>query len=635
MIKYFSNRLQNSNLIILLFIDTASIVVSLILSILLRYDLLFPQELSFVLEIKFLLSTIFLKIFCFRYFNLYRGMWRYTSIFDIIRIVKGNIISTFLFVLIIYLFYSFNGYSRAIFIIDFVLCTVFIGCSRVGIRMFFSNLFSSNNHAAIKKNIIIIGAGFTGEIILRESLKKKGSQINVIGFLDDDIRKQYDRLHDIPILGKVSDLSKLSLPYDEIYICTPSANKNQMRTIVNECKKTKKIFKTLPSISELIEGKVSVSLLREVSPVDLLGRKEILLDTKTIKKFIRGKRVLVTGAGGSIGSELVRQCIRFKPSLIIMIDSSELNLFQIEQETLNLSKTILFKPVLQDIRDKEILNNTFEEFKPQVVFHAAAYKHVPIQEQFPHEAIKTNIYGTINLTELATKHLVENFVLVSTDKAVRPTNVMGATKRIAELICKNENTFSKNTEFMSVRFGNVLGSSGSVIPTFKKQIKNGGPVTITDPDMERYFMSIPEASQLILQAGSLGVGGEIFILDMGKPVKIIDLAKDLIKLSGLEPEDDIQIKITGARPGEKKIEELSLDSEHLVQTKHNKIFILKDLNSDKKIFQKLVNDLLNLKNKIKLKSAEEIRFDLSKILPDYSPNLSLNIINNNEDKAKA
>ena len=635
MLNYFSNRLQNSNLITLLIADSISITLAFLFAIFLRYDFSYPPVLEFAFEIEFILAIIFSKLFCFRYFNLYRGMWRYTSIFDMIRIVKSNILSTLLLSLGFYFFYSFNGYSRAIFVIDFVLCTVLIGCSRVGIRLFFSNMIFSNDHKISKKNVIIIGAGFTGEIILRESLMKRGSQFNVVGFLDDDRKKQFDRLHDTPVLGKVSDLHTLSIPYDEIYICAPSANRNQMRIIVNECKKTNKLFKTLPSISELMEGKVSESLLREVSAVDLLGRKEISLDTKSIKNFIRGKRVLVTGAGGSIGSELVRQCIKYEPSLILMIDLSELNLFHIEQEISNLSKTVLFKPILQDIRDKEILNSTFKEFKPQVVFHAAAYKHVPIQEKFPQEAIKTNIFGTINLTELAINHYVEKFVFVSTDKAVRPTNVMGATKRIAELICKNSNNYTKTTEFMSVRFGNVLGSSGSVIPTFQKQIKNGGPVTITDPEMERYFMSIPEASQLILQAGSIGKGGEIFILDMGKPVKIIDLANDLIKLSGLEPGYDIELKITGARPGEKKIEELYLDSEHFDQTKHNKIFVLKESNSDLKSFETLIDNIQKLKNKLKLKSAEEIRIDLSEMLPDYSPKLSLNFIRDNEDKANA
>ena len=637
MFIYYLNRIRNSNLIILILADTALIIFSFFISILLRYDLHFPSELTFTLEKKFIAGLILLKIFSFRAFNLYRGMWRYTSIFDMIRIVKSNLVASFLFSLVIYFIYSFDGYSRAVFIFDFVFCTTLIGSSRVGIRLFFSNIIFSDNNSLNRKDVIIIGAGFTGESILRESLRKKNSLINVIGFIDDDKKKQFDRLHNVPVLGKVSDLNNISIPYSEIYICAPSATSDQMKRIINECRNTRKPFKTLPSISELIEGKVSASLLREVSPVDLLGRDEISLDKNSIKKFIKGKRVLVTGAGGSIGSELVRQCINYDPSLLIMIDSSELNLFQIDQETSNISTSVLFKPILLDIRDSLSLNKCFSEFKPQVVFHAAAYKHVPIQEHFPQEAIKTNIFGTVNLLNICRNNYIEKFVLVSTDKAVRPTNVMGATKRIAELLCQSSNIKSKKTEFICVRFGNVLGSSGSVIPTFQKQIKSGGPLTITDPGMMRYFMSIPEASQLILQAGAIGQGGEVFILDMGEPVKILDLAEELIRLSGLEPGDDIPIKITGARPGEKKVEELSLASENLDETKHDKIFVLKDSTLDLKSSKTLLENINALKNNLKLISAEEIKTELSNILPDYTPNLSLShgSGNSNIDKAEA
>ena len=367
-----------------------------------------------------------------------------------------------------------------------------------------------NSFREIIKNILLIGAGDTGQTILRQLLPKASSYMNVVGFLDDNPRKIGRRIHGFTVLDKISGLSNLNVPIDEIYICVPSANREQMRKIIEECKKSKIPFKTLPSISELMQGKVSISQLREVSLSDLLGREEIVLKKSSINKFIKGKRVLVTGAGGSIGSELVRQCIKFEPSVLVLVDISELNLFEIDREITNNKSTILFKPVLCDVRDYSVINQVFDEFHPQVVFHAAAYKHVPMQENFPWEAIKTNVFGTVNLSDIATKHNVEKFVLVSTDKAVRPTNVMGATKRLAEMITQNYNSLRGSTEFMAVRFGNVLGSSGSVIPIFQEQIKNGGPVTITDPDMERYFMSIPEASQLTLQAGSLGVGGEVF-----------------------------------------------------------------------------------------------------------------------------
>ena len=306
--------------------------------------------------------------------------------------------------------------------------------------------------------------------------------------------------------------------------------------------------------------------------------------------------------------------MKFKPSVIVMMDISELNLFEIDREILSDDTKILFKPVLSDIRDYSVVNKVFNEFKPQVVFHAAAYKHVPMQEYFPWEAVKTNVFGTSNVSNISIKHNVDKFVLVSTDKAVKPANVMGATKRLAEIITQNYNNLNNHTEFMAVRFGNVLGSSGSVIPIFQEQIKKGGPITITDPEMERYFMSIPEASQLILQAGSLGAGGEVFILDMGAPIKIIDIAIELIRLSGYEPELDIAIKFTGTRPGEKKIEELSLNSEKLDKTKHDKIFVLNNLDINEEKISEIILGIEKLKDNLSEKTANQVRSILSSIL---------------------
>ena len=449
-----------------------------------------------------------------------------------------------------------------------------ISSSRLSIRMYFNYYknFEKNkklNHS--KKNVIIVGAGYSGQNIANQILSDKRSELNVIGFVDDNKKKIGKILHGFNVLGPVSTLKESALKFDEILICVPSATVSEMQRIVKYCKESGKNFKTLPSLSEVMEGKISISQLRDVSFKDLLRREEIFLDKTAIVNLLRGKRVLVTGAGGSIGSELVRQCIKFNPSLLIMIDYSELNLFEIERDISRIDSNILFKPILADIRDYSNIKFIFKEYKPQVVFHAAAYKHVPMQENFPWEAIKTNIFGTMNLSEIAVKYEVEKFVLVSTDKAVKPTNVMGATKRLAEIIIQSSNDKQKNTEFMAVRFGNVLGSSGSVIPIFKDQIKKGGPITITDPDMERYFMSIPEASQLILQAGSLAEGGEIFVLDMGETVKIIDLAMDLIKLSGFKP-NQIPIEITGSRPGEKK-GRIIVTIRKFRWTKHDRFFL--------------------------------------------------------------
>ena len=623
--KYF-NSLIHRNLLVLLGIDSIIIVSSFYLSALFRYDFLLTSEILVHLQnLKNITLLVILKISLFRLFSLYRGMWRYTSIWDMLNIIKANIIASLSVVLIVGYFFSFKGISRSIFIIDFIICTGLIGTSRVGIRIFFTHLISLlkiDKFQLTKKNILLIGAGNTGQMILRQTLQKSHSSIHVVGFLDDNSKKIGLKLHGVQILGAVNSLSTLQIDFDEIFICVPSADREQMRYIVDKCKKTGKPFKTLPSIDELVEGKVSINQFREVSLLDLLGREEVTLDKKSINSFIKGKRVLVTGAGGSIGSELVRQCIKFEPSVLVMMDISELNLFEIDREIISEESNILFKPVLSDIRDYSVVDQVFDEFKPQVVFHAAAYKHVPMQEYFPWEAVKTNIFGTSNVSNIAVKYDVEKFVLVSTDKAVKPVNVMGATKRLAEMVTQNKNRNQNKTEFMAVRFGNVLGSSGSVIPIFQEQIKNGGPVTVTDPDMERYFMSIPEASQLILQAGSLGIGGEVFILDMGAPIKIIDIANELIRLSGYEPNLDIEVQFTGTRPGEKKIEELALPTEKLDKTKHDKIFVLNDQNITNKKLSHIINGIKDLEKGLSGRSANQVRTILSSILPEYKPDLA-------------
>ncbi len=614
------------NLILLLISDTLIILTAFYFSALIRFDFIIPNDLLTFITYQNFTLILFIKVSSFRIFALYRGMWRYTSVWDMINIIKGNMLATFLIINVIIFSIGFQNISRSLIIIDFIICTGMISVSRLGIRMFFSHIkeFLKTDDIYNKRNILLIGAGDTGQTILRQTLQKADGPIRIIGILDDNQNKIGRRMHGVPILGSVDILSKIKINFDEIYICVPSANRYQIRQIVQECKKTGKPFKTLPSISELIEGKVSISQFREVSLLDLLGRDEIELDEGSINNFIKGKRVLVTGAGGSIGSELVRQCIKFDPSVLVMMDISELNLFEIDREIINDDSHILFKPVLSDIRDYSVVDQVFKEFKPQVVFHAAAYKHVPMQEYFPWEAVKTNVFGTSNVSDISIKYDVEKFVLVSTDKAVKPVNVMGATKRLAEMVTLNYNRKQNNTEFMAVRFGNVLGSSGSVIPIFQEQIKNGGPVTVTDPDMERYFMSIPEASQLILQAGSLGIGGEVFILDMGDPIKIIDIANELIRLSGYEPDLDISIEFTGTRPGEKKIEELSLPSEQLDNTKHEKIFVLNDPDITNETLSNVIIGIKELENELSGRTPNQVRAILSSILPEYQPDLKSN-----------
>lgn len=623
--KYFKKIIRDKNFLMLLSSDIVLISSAFFISVLFRYEFVFHAEVANIVTPLSFLAFIFTKLFSYKIFGLFRGMWRYTSVWDMINVFKANLFASALIISGVYAFSGFEGISRAIFVLDLFICSMLTGSSRLGIRLFFSHFIyflKLNNKQKNHKNVILIGTGDTCQTIIRQTLQMPKRAIRIIGMLDDNEKKVGYRIHDVPLIGTIDSLSTLNIDFDEIYICLPSADRKQMLRIVEECKKTKKPFKTLPSISELVEGKVSISQFRDVSLMDLLGREEIKLNKKSINNFIKGKRVLVTGAGGSIGSELIRQCAKFNPSVLIMMDISELNLFEIDRELVSKDSNILFKPILSDIRDYSVVDQVFNEFKPQVVFHAAAYKHVPMQEDFPWEAVKTNVIGTDNVSKVSINYGVEKFVLVSTDKAVKPANVMGATKRLAELITQDYNRKQIDTEFMAVRFGNVLGSSGSVIPIFQEQIKNGGPVTVTDPEMERYFMSIPEASQLILQAGSLGLGGEVFILDMGDPIKIIDIANELIRLSGYEPDLDIPIEFTGTRPGEKKIEELSLPTEHLDKTKHDKIFVLNDPDITNEAINKIIIGVKRLEKSLYGNNANQIRSILSSILPEYKPNLT-------------
>jgi FlaA1/EpsC-like NDP-sugar epimerase len=426
-------------------------------------------------------------------------------------------------------------------------------------------------------------------------------------------------LHGKKIFSKVSELPTLKIPFDEVIITAPSASGQQMRKIVTSCKETGKRYRTVPGLNELMDQKVTVSSIRDVSYADLLGREEVKLDMNSIDNMISGKRVLITGAGGSIGSELVRQTLKYKPSELICLDHSEEKIFNMSQELDKIDSLITIKTVLASINNIKEIEKVFLDNRPEIVFHAAAYKHVPIQEIHPWTAVRTNIGGTLNLVNCADKHKSTKFILVSTDKAVNPVNVMGATKRVAERIIQSINQESK-TSFMAVRFGNVLGSSGSAIPTFQKQINKGGPLTITHPEMTRYFMSIQEASQLILQCGSIGKEGEIFLLEMGKPIKILQMAKDLIRLSGFEPDIDIPIVFTGLRPGEKLYEELQLFNEKKVVTSHKKIMVLKSSISLMKWIL-LSTEIKKLIQNSEELDAESIRRMLKKLSPDYQPNL--------------
>jgi len=609
----------SKNLRILILSDIISVLLGFIFAFFIRNDFRIPQILFDPNLFKFFGLVIISKLSSFYLFDLYKGMWRYTGILDMFNIAKANITGSMVSIAMIGYFIGFNNnIPNSVFAIDLMICFGFTSFSRLGIRMIFSYLINPKPYKIeFSKRVMLIGAGSTGSFICRELLNDSKHLMDPIGFLDDNSSNKGRYIHGKPVLGKISDLSDYMNKYDEALICCPNLPRKELYRIIEICKDAGKPFRTLPSVEEVVSGKLSINQLKEVSILDLLGRNEVNLNKNSIKKFLRGKRILITGAGGSIGSELVRECLKYEPALLVMLDNSEYNLFQIEREILEKPSNVLTKPLLTNVRDRDILSKVFNEYEPQIIFHAAAYKHVSMQEAFPWEAVETNVHGTTNLVNLSLQHNIEKFVLVSTDKAVKPINVMGATKRLAELICQGADSNCK-TSFIAVRFGNVLGSSGSVIPIFQEQIRSGGPITITDPDMERYFMSVTEAAQLILQSGELGKGGEIFALDMGRPIKILDIANELIKLSGLEPDIDIPISFIGARPGEKNFEELILESKSFHKTVHKKILEIRPTLSDEEI-QEIAS---KIKKGVLIGHEfdnNQLRSILASLIPEYRP----------------
>ena len=612
---------KSRNIFVFSLVDISLVLGALFIAFLLRFDFFIPEYIIGNL-FTYIPVILFAKLTSFFIFGLYRGMWRYTSISDFISIVQASSFGSLLSLAIFALLYGLSGFPKTVLFIDYALCTIFLGASRASIRIYFSNIsedqtiIGRNTPMKSRKKLIMIGAGGSAERIIREIRDNRGMKFVVVGILDDDTSKSGATIHSVPILGSIDELPNFNIPFDEIIICLPTATNVEMRRIIAICKSVGKPYRTLPAYSELIDGKVSMKSVREVSMVDLLGRKEVELDRSSISQYIYGKRVLVTGAGGSIGSELVRNCLTFDPDLLILLDQSEHNLFKIERECEGSKHPVSFQPILGDIRDKTLLQRVFSSFNPDVVFHAAAYKHVPMQEDHPWEAILTNIQGTLNLIDASEDYNVNRFVLVSTDKAVNPTNIMGATKRVAEKLIQSK-SIDSNVKFMAVRFGNVIGSSGSVIPTFQEQIRNGGPITITNPNMQRYFMSISEAAQLILQAGAMGSGGEIYVLDMGKPVNIQDIAYELIRLSGLEPETDIGIEYIGMRQGEKMYEELQTQEENIIDTGHDKILVLK--NGQGNNWDKLLDDVSEIVDSAKYYDYHKVTAELKKFIPEYVP----------------
>jgi len=603
-------------------------VVALYSSYLIRFEFL-PTSFDYRQIFNLLLWIVPLKVVIFFFVGLYQGLWRFTGIRDLWLLARACFLSTVIVMVIILFTYRFMGYSRAVFIADGIITFILTGGFRMAIRSFYSlrvNTTTNGHHLVSRKNkILIIGAGQAGEKILREIMDNYTLNYHVVGFIDDDPGKQGRTIHGVGVLGNLKRLPMIikQANIQQILVAVPSATGDQIRRIVEACQQNNTSYKIVPGIGDLIDGRVSVKLLRDISYEDLLGRSPVHLDIKGIRGYLDSRTILITGCGGSIGSELCRQVLKYQPRNLILLDSSEANLFQIQMEIQNENYCRHCVAILGAVQNKTLMNDVFAKYKPDVVFHAAAYKHVPMLEKNPWQAVYNNIVGSRVVMEMAVKYHVDRFVLVSTDKAVRPTNVMGASKRVTELImqCQQGN----GTKFMAVRFGNVVGSSGSVIPFFRRQIEQGGPVTVTHPDVNRFFMTIPEASQMILQAGTMGKGGEVFILRMGTPVKIDDMARDLIRLSGKKPDVDIKIVYIGLRDGEKLYEELITVGEDILPTGHEKVMVLcsngyfNNAKNPQEAIKHLYREIDELVKMAALHDANGIKRKLKYIVPEFTP----------------
>lgn len=513
----------------------------------------------------------------FWYFGLYRGLWRFASLQDLTRIVSAVLIGVTLGAAVSFILTRLDMVPRSVFVIHAVLLVLFLG----GPRFLYRSFKDRGSVGRSGKRALIVGAGLAGEQLARELLRDPNSTYVPAAFVDDDSGKWGKEIHGIPVVGRTTDLPGIVKKYDIelIVIALPSASSRDRRKVIESCERAAVPFRTLPPTEDLVGGRISLKDLRQVQIDDLLGREPVQLDWESITRVHRGKPIMVTGGGGSIGSELCRQLARLNPSLLIVVEQNEYNLYRIELELRRDFPQLDLRPVLGDVGDPVLIDACLAKYCPQVVFHAAAYKHVPMLEGQVRSAVRNNVLATRTLAQAVVKHGCRSFVLISSDKAVNPANIMGATKYLGEMYCQGLGHRSA-TRFITVRFGNVLGSAGSVIPLFQKQIAAGGPVTVTDPTVTRYFMTIPEATQLILQASSVGKGGEIYVLDMGEPINIRYLAEQLIILSGKRPEIDIPIMYIGLRPGEKAHEELFHSGEELIQTPHPKLLLAKSRELD-------------------------------------------------------
>lgn len=546
--------------------------------------------------------------------KLYRCIWKYASLSDGIEIFKIVTISSLISLCLILALREHTYFSRVIFILDWAALFGLMASSRLVWRVY-REMFVIPSGNKDGPRTLVVGAGEIGNELVREIRKSPRANYNVVGFVDEDPKRHGLTLSGLPVLGDTRQLSRLAreLGIENVIIALPSARGEVVRTVVRRCKMAGVTFKMLPGLSDLITGKVEVSRIKNVEIEDLLGREPARLDDEAIGSYLKGKRVVVTGAGGSIGSELCRQIARYGPGKIILLDSAETPLYHIEHELASAWPDLRLVPIMADVRRLDRMEWVFREFRPEVVFHAAAYKHVPMMEFNPLEAVTNNVLGSMQVAGLADRYGVENFVMISTDKAVNPTNVMGASKRAAECYVQSLATRS-DTRFTTVRFGNVLGSNGSVIPRFMEQIRNGGPVTITDPRITRFFMTIPEASQLVLQAACLGTGGEIFLLDMGEPVPILELAEELIRLSGFLPYEEIDITFTGLRPGEKLYEELLIEGEGVLPTSHEMIRVQSPVPFDSRVVERALGELCRC---AEANDVFSVMRQMKKVVPEF------------------
>ncbi len=606
-----------SRLGLLLIIDSLLIILSVYVAYLLRFDFSIRPQFISTLPYVFPLVLVFV-LTGFYTFKIYKRIWQYASIGDLFAIMKGAFFGVGAFFifhhLIIHSYYNEIVVPRSIYPLVLIISTVAVGSSRLLWRLLRGNYTRMMPH---HRKALIVGAGEAGVMVVKE-LRQSRSELYPVVFIDDNIQKLNYEVMGIPVVGGRDEIPTIAKQYniDDIIVAIPAASRTEVSEIIKISKETGCQIKIVPRVNDLINGKITIKTIRDVSVEDLLGREPIKVDMEGITGYLKDQNVLVTGAGGSIGSEICRQIAAVHPERLILLGHGENSIYEIELELRNAYPSLKIEPIIADVQDKSRIDQVFNNYRPQVVFHAAAHKHVPLMERNPLEAVKNNVLGTKNLVECADKYKAKKFVLISTDKAVNPTSVMGATKLIAEMILQEQNRRS-NTIFTAVRFGNVLGSRGSVIPLFRKQIEKGGPVTVTHPEMIRYFMMIPEAVQLVVQAGALANGGEIFILDMGQPVKIAELARDLIRLSGLELGKDIEIVYTGLRPGEKLFEEILTSAEGATTTKHDRIFVTRPSEFPNEQFYMRLEELLRLIKQEKMFEPMELKEMLKRIAPSY------------------